>query len=599
MNKTGPVTASTESPERQLGNGTYGSDLMVDLIERMGAEYVFINPGSSFRGLHDSLVNYHGNRKPEIVLATHEMTAVAMAHGYWKATRKPPVCILHNLVGLMNGSMAVFNAYCDQIPLVLFGGSGPADPADRRFIDWAHSANTQGDLVRPYVKWTDEPATLAGTLDSMARSWRKAMSAPPGPVYVSIDAGQQESLAGDAVQVDPTRPRYQPPAPVWPHPDAVAAAADALVAAARPLVIGGRFGVERGVSAPLVELVEMLGAAYMDDRCVAGFPSEHPQNINGDRAFRGEADVLLCLDVQDLTLAVGGYGGHRSGIMGVGAGAKDATVIDVSMNDYFGNSWTRFGGPTAPLDLQVMADPRLALDALIEAVRARIGTADTAAIERRRAEIAGRHAALSARRMAVLQKRWAETPMSLERVTHEVYEAVKQDDWVQVVRNHRTWPEGYWPITESGQYLGGDGGGGVGYGPGAAVGAAIGLKDSGKLPVAMIGDGDFMMAPGAIWSGLHHGAPLLMVILNNRSWGNDELHQREIAAHRGRNPGTAHIGQTTRNPEVDLATVARGFGAAAFGPIDDPEALAPALAEAVAVVRGGGMAVVEVITALE
>lgn len=586
------------TPDRHLGNGRFGSDLMVELMEQMGAEYVFINPGSSFRGLHDSLVNYHGNTNPKIVLATHEMTAVAMAHGYWKASKKIPVCILHNLVGLMNGSMAVFNAYCDQVPLVLFGGSGPADPAERRFIDWAHSANTQGDLVRPYVKWTDEPATTAGTLDSMARAWRKAMTAPMGPVYVSIDAGQQEEACNDLTAPDPTLPRYQPPAPAYPHPDQVKLVVDALLAAKRPLVIGGRFGIFDGVTEPLAKLVEVLGAAYMDDRCIACMPTDHPQNINGDRAFRGEADVLLCLDVQDLTLAVGGYGGHRSGIMGVGAGAKDATVIDVSMNDWFGNSWTRFGGPTAPLDLQVAADPMLALQAILAGVEARIAEADAALIAARKAEITERKAALTAKRQAVLEKRAKEVPIAQEVVTKDLYDAVKGDDWSLVVRNHRTWNEGYWKIERSGQYLGGDGGGGVGYGPGAAMGAALGLKGTGKLPVAILGDGDFMMAPGALWSGLHHGAPLLMVLLNNRSWGNDELHQREIAEHRGRSPETAFVGQTTRDPDVDLATVARGFGAKTFGPIEDPAELPAVFAEAAEIVRGGGIAVVEVITSL-
>ena len=140
----------------------YGSDLMAQALRDLEVDYVFINPGSSFRGLHDSLVNYLGDETPKMVLATHEMTAVAMAHGYAKATGRTGVCILHNLVGLMNGSMAIFNAFCDQVPMVIFGGSGPADPGQRRFIDWAHSANTQGDLVRPYVKWTDEPASLEG-----------------------------------------------------------------------------------------------------------------------------------------------------------------------------------------------------------------------------------------------------------------------------------------------------------------------------------------------------------------------------------------------------------------------------------------------------
>ena len=145
----------------------------------------------------------------------------------------------------------------------------------------------------------------------------------------------------------------------------------------------------------------------------------------------------------------------------------------------------------------------------------------------------------------------------------------------------------------------GVGGGGVGYGPGAAVGAALALKDTGALPVAIIGDGDFMMSPGALWTAAHHGAPLLMVIMNNRSWGNDELHQREVAHQRGRDVGRAHIGQRTHEPDADLVSVARGFGAWATGPLDDAETLAAALREAVEQVKNGEVAVVEVITALD
>lgn len=586
-------------PEPQTGNAIYGSDLMVDLLAAMGVEYVFINPGSSFRGLHDSLVNYHGNTKPEIVLVTHEMIAVAMAHGYWKATGKPAVCILHNLVGLMSGSMAIFNAFCDQAPILILGGSGPADPSQRRFIDWAHSANTQGDLVRPFVKWTDEPASLQASLDVILRARRIALTAPYGPVYLSIDAGHQEQQADNTVVPDPGLARFSAPAPIYPAPDAIARLADLLLASRAPLVIGGRFGLDAEITAPLVELIELAGAGYMDDRAIVCVPTAHPQNISGDRDFRSITDLVICLDVQDLTAATGGYGSERSGIMGAGAGADKATIVDISLNDYFCNSWTRFGGPTPPLDLQITANPKLALLALRDAVRARIADSEKEAIAQRRAALAVRKRELEAKRHARLEKRWNETPIALERVTHEVYQALSDKPWSLVVRNHRTWAEGYWEFGGAGEYLGGDGGGGVGYGPGAAAGAALGLKGSGKLPVALLGDGDFMMTPGAIWSACHHRAPLLMVLLNNTSWGNDELHQREIAVHRGRSPQTAHIGQTTRDPEVDLLKVASGFGAATFGPVRDPGQLADLLAQAIARVEAGEVAVVEIITALE
>lgn len=589
---------SLRHPAPQRGKALYGSDLMIDLIADMGAEYVFLNPGSSFRGLHDSLVNYHGNRAPEVVLVTHEMIAVAMAHGYWKATGKPAVCMLHNLVGLMNGSMAIFNAFCDQVPLLIYGGSGPADPKDRRYIDWAHSANTQGDLVRSYVKWTDEPATLEATLDAMALAQRKALTAPPGPVYISIDAGQQELEAGDLTAPDPHLPRYSRPAPVWPRPDAVRAVADLLMSCTQPLVIGGRFGRDPGIGADMARLVDLAGAGYIDERsanvCLA---TRHPGNLTGDRGFRGLADAILCFDVQDLTGAIGGYGSKRSAVMGVGAAAKGATVVDISLNDHFGNSWSRIGGPTPPLDLQIAADPALALKALVAELESR--AAGPHNLADRQALVADRHAALRDKQAKTLTKRWDESPIALERLTHELFQAVKADDWVVTVRNHRTWPEGYWEFTGSGQYLGSDGGGGVGYGPGAAIGAAMGLKGTGKLPVALIGDGDFMMTAGAIWTGVHHRAPLLMVIQNNRSWGNDELHQREIAALRGRSPQTAHIGQTTLDPEVDICGVARSFGAVAIGPVTNPADLPDALACAAQMVRDGALVVVEVITALE
>lgn len=598
MTNITPTGERVRYPDQQTGKTIYGSDLMVDMLDEMGAEYVFLNPGSSFRGLHDSLVNYHGNKSPEIVLVTHEMIAVSMAHGYWKATRKPAVVMLHNLVGLMSGSMAIFNAFCDQVPLLIYGGSGPADPKERRFIDWAHSANTQGDLVRSFVKWTDEPASLEGTLDSMLRAQRKARTAPMGPVYVSVDAGQQEQEASDVEVFDPKAPRYQPVGPIYPHPDQIAKAADMLIAARQPLIIGGRIGLHPEVTPLLERLVELLGAGYMDDRSItACLPTLHPHNLNGDRQFRGLADVLVCFDVQDVTAAIGAYGSHRSGIMATGAAADTAKVIDISLSDYFGNSWTRFGGSTPPTDLQIAADPRLGLKALVAELERRADSVTGAA--GRSTMIAERHNALRAKRQETLRRRWDETPIALERVTHELFQAVKTEEWVLTVRNHRTWADGYWEIEEGGQYLGGDGGGGVGYGAGAAVGAALGLKGSGKLPVAMIGDGDFMMTPGAVWSGMHHEVPLLLVLLNNRSWGNDELHQREIAELRGRSPQTAHIGQTTREPDVDLTGIARSFGAFAIGPLEDPNQLAAAFAEAVEVVRGGGLAVVEIITSLD
>ena len=390
---------------------TYGSDLMAQALRDLQVEYVFINPGSSFRGLHDSLVNYLGDEDPKMVLATHEMTAVAMAHGYAKATGKTGVCILHNLVGLMNGSMAIFNAFCDQVPMVILGGSGPADPGQRRFIDWAHSANSQGDLVRPYVKWTDEPASLDGALDSMLRAFRIAGTGPKGPVYVSLDAGFQEEVLERPRDTGAALPRYRPAAPIQPDPVAIDRTARALLGAERPLIVCGRLGLEPRATAPLVRLAEATGAAYLDDRSTVCFPSRHPQNLNGDKDVKKEADVILAVDVHDLTVATTGYGVGRSAIMGTGAGAENATVIDVSLADYFGNSWVRFGGPTPPLDDQILADPLKAVEALADAVEQIGGNPDR--IARRKAELKERHDAVRTRQGETLKARRHETPIAM------------------------------------------------------------------------------------------------------------------------------------------------------------------------------------------
>ena len=218
-----PVNLPANSARRNIY-----SDAMVELLGRLDIDYVFLLPGSSYRGLHDSLVNYGRNHKPKMVLTTHEQIAVSMAHGYAKATGRIGVCILHDLVGLMNGSMGVYNAFGDHAPVLILGGSGPLDPADRRWIDWLHCASTQADIVKNYVKWTEEPTTPQWHLDAIAKAHKVALTAPRGPVYVTLDCGiQEQKIDGALTMPDPKY--FQPAPPVAANPDALAAAADALL----------------------------------------------------------------------------------------------------------------------------------------------------------------------------------------------------------------------------------------------------------------------------------------------------------------------------------------------------------------------------------
>ncbi len=590
---------------RNRMDAEYGSDVICDLIQAMGFEYVMLTPGSSFRGLHDSLVNHTRNSRPQIILCGAEEVALHMAQGYSKVTGKASLVVLHDLVGLQHAMMAFYNAWCDEVPILVLGGSGPIDPADRRAIDWLHSANTQCEAVRPYTKWTDEPPSLAATLDSMLRARRIAESAPTRPTYVSIDAGLQEAKLETIPDLpDVSLPRHRPAPPLAAPQEVVEAAADLLVDAACPLVFGGRFGRREGVDKPLVELIELIGAAYQDGADIVCAPTAHPQNMNaGYRGPRDEirtlSDVVLGIDCPDLTALIGGYAGARGDMRNATAGSRK--VIDLSVNDLAVDHWSNAGGAGSPADVLLLADPVHGLNQLLATLKRRAEAAppwlDRA--RERKAGLAVRHEALREAQRARVAVGWDDAPITVPRMMSEVWQAVREEDWVLVARNGRSWYEGIWDFPGSGRLLGHNGGGGVGYGPGGAVGAALALKDTGKMTLAILGDGDFTMNPCALWTARHYRLPLLIVLHNNTSFGNDEEHQIALAGQRGRPVENAWIGQRMVAPEPDYAAIARGYGAWGAGPIVEPRDLPGAMKDAVAEVRRGGVALVDVYTRLK
>lgn len=569
----------------------YGSDVIAELLSGMGFEHVFLLPGSSFRGLHDSLVNHTRNTKPEIILCTSEIIAVAAAHGYAKARGKPALCIVHDLAGLMVGSMSIFNAWCDQVPLLILGGAGPLDPEHRRLMDWMHSASTQADLVKDFTKWTAEPPTLQTTVDAILRAHRVAGTQPFGPVYVSIDQGVQEApvLAGVALP-DVAATAFQPPAPMAAAPAAIAQAARMLIEADLPLIVGGRIGYDAAATKPLVELVELLGAAYVDDRNVACIPTDHPQNLSGESDIRGEADVVLTVDCADLTNAIGGYARHSA--------KGDFKLIDISMNFVIPNSWSNVGGPLPPFALQMPCAPLLGLEQLIAEVRTLSGVGGQSRRVERVARLRARHDALRTKQRERWKRRSSEVPIIRPFVAHALCQAIRGKPWTLAVRQNRGIDEGIWPISGAGIYHGYDGGGGVGYGPGALVGAALAQRESGRLCLAVIGDGEFIMAAGAMWTAAHYRIPLVLVVVNNNSWGNDEVHQINVARARNRPVENAWIGQRMIDPDIDIVAIARGYGAWAEGPVTDPASLVDVFKRSIAAAEAGLPAVVDVRTEL-
>jgi acetolactate synthase-1/2/3 large subunit len=586
------VTLDVERPVDvgTRGAATWGSDAIVDLLRDLDVPYLPMNPGSSFRGLHDSVVNYGGNHDPQLLLCLHEEIAVSLAHGWAKATGRLGTAAVHDLVGLMHASMAVYDAFCDRTPLLLLGGSGPADPALRRPVDWTHSATTQAQLVRDYVVLDAEPATAEAAVADVVRARRRALSAPRGPAYVSLDAGLQEQLL-DRPVARPVLERHAPAPPIAPDPESVDRAVALLAGARSPVVVAGRVGLDASVVAPLDEVVRLLGAAYRDDRNWSVLPTAHPQNCTGDEALLDEADVVLAVDVVDLPALLRPVGhGARGGSAPVRSGP---TVIDLSHGDLGLRSWSNAMGAAVERDVALLADPVLGLRLLAERLR---GAVDGAAAQVRRTSVVARAAALRARQHAAVAERWDDPVVSPTRLVGETWAAVRDTDHLLCLRNTRTWPEGLWQLPGAGGYLGHSGGGGVGYGPGALVGGALAARDRGQLGVGIVGDGDLLMAAGALWTAAHYRIPALVVVNDNGSFYNDEPHQAAVARERGRPSANSWIGMRIADPCVDIAGLARSYGCWAEGPVTDPGRLAGALGRGVAAATAGATAVVHVRT---
>jgi len=573
--RSGPAPSdSIERPAGPLSTAAaFGSDVVADAIRATGVPWIALVPGASFRGLHDSLVNHLGNRAPGMLVCLHEEHAVAIAHGYAKATGEPLAVALHSNVGLFHATMAIFNAWCDRMPVLLVGATGPVDAAQRRpWIDWIHTARDQGAIVRGYVKWDDQPASPSAAREAVLRAAWIARTEPKGPVYVNLDAGMQEApVAATPAPIDTTR--YACAAVAAPDPAAVRAAAALLSKAKRPLILMGRVSRSEPAWKARIDLAERLGASVLTDLKVgAAFPTDHPLHAappsimataETTRAIAG-ADVILSLDWVDLA------GTLRTAF----GGEPAAKIVQVSLDHVVHNGWSMDHQGHPPVDVHLAAAPDTTVPALLAALPAR-------------------KARRTSRKRAAVARAQAPGPLTTDHVAAALHEAVGARR-VSLAHLPLSWNGASWPFRGPLDYLGSDGGGGVGAGPGLGVGAALALAGRGILTVAICGDGDFLMGATALWSAVHYRIPLLVVVANNRSYWNDEMHQERVARARGRPVENKWIGQRMEDPALDLAAIGRAQGATGYGPIETREALARALEQAVADVEAGKVAVVDV-----
>jgi thiamine pyrophosphate-dependent acetolactate synthase large subunit-like protein len=577
----------------------YGSDLVVDLLRAAGVEYVALNPGATYRGLHDSLVNHGGNRAPELVLTTHEEIAVGLAHGYAKAKGAPMAAVVHDIVGLQHASMAIFNAFCDRAPVLVLGATGPMDATRRRpWIDWIHTALVQGTQVRDYVKLDDQPASVAALPESFLRAWRVARTEPLGPVYLCLDAGLQEQPLEHPVAL-PDVARFRPPAAPHPDPQALDDAARRLAEARFPVIVVESLGRRPEATPALCRLAELLAAPMID---LAGesqgrpsVPGDHPLDMSDARhEVVGEADVILALDV---TSFLSGLGETDRSTREVRFLNEAARVIAISLDDYAFRSWAHTFQSLAPVDLPIAADAGLALPALVSAVEDRLkGDRRSAERQARAQRIAARHATLRAEWQATVKVERGLNPLAPSVLAAEVWEVLKDEDWVLANGTGKGWARRLWNWEPRRSY-GGSGGAGLGYGLPAALGVTLAHRGSSKVCVNLQSDGDLLYVVSGFYTAAHHRLPLLTVMFNNRTYGNDEAHQETVAKARGRPVENRVVGIRIDDPAPDFARIAQGFGVHAEGPIDTAAVVGPALRRALRVVKDEGQpALIDVIT---
>lgn len=552
----------------------WGSDVMVDAIKACGFPYVSLNPGSSFRGLHDSLVNYGGNVMPEMITCTHEKLAVGIAHGYTKATGQPMACILHDIVGLLQGTMGIYYAYIDRAPVVVFGGAGPMAYDRRRpNIDWIHTANVQGNVVRDYTKWDDQPASVGSVPESVMRGYRVATSAPQGPVYIALDAGLQEEEAAD-VEL-PNWDRLRTPSRIGPDPVALRSLAERLCAAERPVIVAGYAGRDPNAFDQLVELSELLGAGVIDTGWRLNFPNRHPHNVTGSDAVE-EADTVLFVDVKDMGKWTQKL--DRTTRRIESQIREDATILDVGFNEVGLSAWSHDFAQLHETDVQVTADTAVALPLLLDLCK----ELNRAAREPWRRRLAELHDRTWAGWGMEAEGERSLSPVATSRLAAEVWEVVKDYDWVLTAGTASDQAPRIWdfdrPYRHPGRSLG------TATQIGISIGVALAYKGTDKLVVDLQPDGDLMFDLGALWIAAYHRIPMLAVMFNNRAYYNDWEHQERIARHRSTDVARAYIGMEIAEPAPDFAAVARGLGWHAEGPIEDPEQVQAAVRRAADIV---------------
>jgi thiamine pyrophosphate-dependent acetolactate synthase large subunit-like protein len=572
-----------------------GSDYMVDCLKTLDIDYITALPGSSFRGLHESIINYGGNTKPELLTCLHEEMSVAIAHGYAKIAGKPMAAVLHGVVGVQHGSMAVYNAWCDRVPILMLAGNNLDSTKRREGAEWDHSALDNAAIVRDFTKWDAQPVSLAHYAESLMRAYGLAITPPSAPVLLMLDTELQERPIPEGRQPIPALNRPTPPVG---DSAALAEAAKLLVTAQNPVVIADALVRTQTGMDHLVALAETLQAPVIDRYSRLNMPAGHYLNqTERGRALISEADVILGLELTDpwgvVNTLMDRIDRTARRVAKPGMKMISLTTHDLLIKANFQN-FQRY----EPVDLLISGDGETTLPYLLEAVKQALPASQQSALRDRGAKL--RTLIETTRHNTLIEASygWDASPITTARLCAEILAAIKDSDWALVggdsqFRNF--WPQKLWPMTKAYQFAGGAGGGGVGYCAPAAVGSALAHREHGRLVVNLQGDGDMMCCAGSLWTAVHHKIPLLTVMHNNRAYHQELMHVQRMADRHSRGITRAGIGTKIDDPPIDYAKLAQSMGMWAIGPITDPKDLGSAVKKAVDVVKQGEPALVDAV----
>jgi acetolactate synthase-1/2/3 large subunit len=592
----GPKLAAADAmppPADPVNQTSSGGDFMVDVLKTLDIDYLAMNCASSFRGIHEALINYGGNTKPEILTCPHEEIAVHMGQGYAKMAGKPLAMLCHGVVGLQHASMAMYNAWCDRVPVIVMGGNIMEANKRAPGAEWPHSAIDPGALTRDFVKWDDQPASLQHFAESAVRAYKIAITPPMAPVMLSLDAELQENPIEDRERLRiPKLTRLTPPQG---DDAALAELAKMLVAAENPVIICDRVARTPAAMPRLVELAETLQCAVIDNYGRMNFPSRHPLNQSFRRSIIASADLIVAMELNELWGTLSDFH-DRIVRSSEPRYRKTAKIVTLGTRGIYLKSNYQDFGRYQEVDLDIAGDAEASLPTLIEQVKKLTDEGRKTAFEARGKKLAAAHLASVEQARSDATIGWDASPITTARLCAELYNQIKDEDWSLVGTSiGLAWPHRLWNFDKAHRWNGLAGGGGVGYTLPASLGAALANKGTGRVTVAIGGDGDFMFVPSTLWTAAHHRIPLLYIVHNNRAYHQEYMYLQAMAARHGRGITKTDIGTTLKDPFVDYATVAKGFGVYAEGPINDPGQLGPALKRAVAMVKSGQPALLDVV----